>query len=188
MPAAATKRALALAQRDMVHVATRGGALFHDLLGKKNNVYVLLRAAPATSAVAKAAPALLDVLELAGISKVSAKIFGVILFFMLVRWSWPRFRFDQLMNLAWKVMLPLGLANLVTVAAVEEFRPQLVAALGAGAAKATALAIPWAVFFLGWIAAGVLTPSGTDNSPIRTPGPLDAEHVLGSRPHDLVEA
>ena len=116
----------------------------------------------------------------------SAKILGVILFFMLVRWSWPRFRFDQLMNLAWKVMLPLGIANLVTVAAVEEFRPQLTAALGAGAAAAVAIAAPWAVFFLGWIAAGVLTPSGTDNTPIRTPGPLDAEHGLGRR--DLVEA
>ena len=33
------------------------------------------------------------------------KIVCVILFFMLVRWSWPRFRFDQLMQLAWKIML-----------------------------------------------------------------------------------
>jgi NADH-quinone oxidoreductase subunit H len=108
----------------------------------------------------------------------SAKILAVILFFMLVRWSWPRFRFDQLMNLAWKVMLPLGLANLVTVATVEEFRPQLVTALGAGGAKAVAIAAPWVVFFVGWIAAGLLTPSGTDNTPIRTRGPLDVEHEL----------
>ncbi|MBM4021889.1 MAG: NADH-quinone oxidoreductase subunit NuoH [Planctomycetes bacterium] len=108
----------------------------------------------------------------------SAKIFGVILFFMLVRWSWPRFRFDQLMNLAWKVMLPLGLANLVTVATVQEFRPQLVAALGADAAGWVAVMIPWGVFFAGWIAAGLLTPSGTDNRPIRTHGPLDVEHEL----------
>jgi NADH-quinone oxidoreductase subunit H len=108
----------------------------------------------------------------------SAKILGVILFFMLVRWSWPRFRFDQLMNLAWKVMLPLGLANLVTVAAVEEFRPQLTAALGATGAQVAAVAIPWGVFFLGWVAAGMLTPSGTDNTPIRTRGPLDIEHEL----------
>ena len=36
------------------------------------------------------------------------KVMGVILFFMLARWSWPRFRFDQLMDLAWKVMLPWG--------------------------------------------------------------------------------
>ncbi len=46
----------------------------------------------------------------------------VILFFMMVRWSWPRFRFDQLMTLAWKVMLPLGLVNLVAVAVVIEYR------------------------------------------------------------------
>ena len=114
----------------------------------------------------------------------SAKILGVILFFMLVRWSWPRFRFDQLMNLAWKVMLPLGLVNLVTVAAVEEFRPQLVAALGGSTAGWVAVLIPWGVFFLGWIAAGLLTPSGTDNTPILAPGPLDSEHEL----RDLVVA
>jgi NADH-quinone oxidoreductase subunit H len=117
----------------------------------------------------------------------SAKILGVILFFMLVRWSWPRFRFDQLMNLAWKVMLPLGLANLVTVAAVEEFRPQLSAALGESWAQAAAIGLPWGVFFIGWIAAGMLTPSGTDNTPIRTPRPLDAEHVLGTSTRELME-
>ena len=115
----------------------------------------------------------------------SAKIFAVILFFMLVRWSWPRFRFDQLMNLAWKVMLPLGIANLVTVATLEEFRPQLIESLGAGPAGAIALAAPWAVFFVGWITAGLLTPSGTDNTPIRTHTMLDAERSL--RGQDLVE-
>jgi len=108
----------------------------------------------------------------------SSKIFGVILFFMLVRWSWPRFRFDQLMTLAWKVMLPLGLANLVTVATIEEFRPQLSEAVGPATAGWIALLIPWGIFFVGWITAGLLTPSGTDNTPIRTYGPLDVEHDL----------
>jgi NADH-quinone oxidoreductase subunit H len=116
----------------------------------------------------------------------SGKILAVIVFFMLVRWSWPRFRFDQLMNLAWKVMLPLGLANLVVVAAVEEFRPQLTAALGAGWAQVAAIAAPWAVFLLGWLGAGLLTPSGTDNRPIRPHGPFDIEHELEQR--DYAEA
>ena len=66
----------------------------------------------------------------------SAKVMGVILFFMMVRWSWPRFRFDQLMALAWKVMLPLGLVNLVAVAVVAEYR-----SVAAGTARRPASAL-----------------------------------------------
>lgn len=46
------------------------------------------------------------------------KVFIMVLFFMWVRWTIPRFRYDQLMNLGWKVMLPLALANLVVTAFV----------------------------------------------------------------------
>ncbi len=45
-----------------------------------------------------------------------AFLFKISLFlflFLWVRWSLPRFRFDQLMRLGWKVMLPLALANLI---------------------------------------------------------------------------
>ncbi len=40
------------------------------------------------------------------------KIFFFIFFFMWVRWTLPRFRYDQLMNLGWKVMIPLSIINI----------------------------------------------------------------------------
>ncbi|MEW6194471.1 MAG: NADH-quinone oxidoreductase subunit NuoH [Bacteroidota bacterium] len=44
------------------------------------------------------------------------KVAFILFFFMWVRWSIPRFRYDQLMNLGWKVMFPLSLVNIVWVA------------------------------------------------------------------------
>jgi NADH-quinone oxidoreductase subunit H len=41
------------------------------------------------------------------------KIFFSIFFFMWVRWTIPRFRYDQLMDLGWKVLIPLAIANIV---------------------------------------------------------------------------
>jgi len=48
------------------------------------------------------------------------KVFAVILFMMWIRWTLPRFRYDQLMDLAWKSMIPLALINLVATAAVVQ--------------------------------------------------------------------
>lgn len=50
-----------------------------------------------------------------------AKVFAIILFIMLIRWTIPRFRFDQLMGLTWKVLIPLSLANVVVVMTVLQF-------------------------------------------------------------------
>ena len=46
------------------------------------------------------------------------KMTGFILFYMLIRWTLPRFRFDQLMALAWKVLIPLAFANLIATMVV----------------------------------------------------------------------
>jgi NADH-quinone oxidoreductase subunit H len=42
-----------------------------------------------------------------------AKIFFFIFLFMWVRWTVPRFRYDQLMRLGWKILLPLSMINLL---------------------------------------------------------------------------
>lgn len=46
------------------------------------------------------------------------KTFAFIGFFILVRGSLPRYRYDQVIHLAWKIMLPLAVANLMATAAV----------------------------------------------------------------------
>jgi NADH-quinone oxidoreductase subunit H len=51
------------------------------------------------------------------LAKVAASIFLI----MLIRWTLPRFRFDQLMELTWKGFIPLSLANVVIVMTVLQF-------------------------------------------------------------------
>ncbi len=53
-----------------------------------------------------------------GIITLMAKVVMFIFFFMWVRWTVPRFRYDQLMNLGWKSMIPLALVNMLVTAVV----------------------------------------------------------------------
>jgi NADH-quinone oxidoreductase subunit H len=92
----------------------------------------------------------------------------VILFFMLVRWSWPRFRFDQLMSLAWKVMLPMGIANLLAVAiAYEATRGTFGKAVQSVPGVWLSAGAAWAVFVLAWLVFAWAGPLATDNRPRR---------------------
>jgi len=49
------------------------------------------------------------------------KVFALILFIMLIRWTIPRYRYDQLMSLVWRGLIPLTLLNLVCVMFVKQF-------------------------------------------------------------------
>jgi NADH-quinone oxidoreductase subunit H len=91
------------------------------------------------------------------IAILAGKVFLVVLFFMLVRWSWPRFRFDQLMALAWKVMLPLGMVNLIAVAVSAEYGHLV----GVGGV----IAIGWVVALVAWLGIAATSPLVTDNRP-----------------------
>ena len=58
-----------------------------------------------------------NLLAVCGVVFLFAKIFFGIFFFMWVRWTIPRFRYDQLMNLGWKTLIPLSILNLVLTGA-----------------------------------------------------------------------
>jgi len=61
-------------------------------------------------------------LALIGIAALMAKVIFFIFLFMWVRWTIPRFRYDQLMRLGWQILIPLALFNmLVTGAAILFF-------------------------------------------------------------------
>ncbi len=66
----------------------------------------------------------------------AVKMFLIIMVYMMVRWTLPRFRFDQLMGIAWKVLIPLSLVNLLVVMVVKQL----------------AMTYDWA----NWVVAGVL--------------------------------
>lgn len=57
-------------------------------------------------------------MALFGIMMLMAKVVCFIFLFMWVRWTIPRFRYDQLMNLGWRVLIPLALVNMLVTGAL----------------------------------------------------------------------
>jgi NADH-quinone oxidoreductase subunit H len=46
------------------------------------------------------------------------KLCGFIFFIMWVRWTIPRFRYDQLMHLGWRILIPLAIINIMITGVV----------------------------------------------------------------------
>ncbi len=54
-----------------------------------------------------------NIANIIGFLSLFGKICFFIFFYMWIRWTIPRFRYDQLMHLGWKVLIPLAIANII---------------------------------------------------------------------------
>ncbi len=58
---------------------------------------------------------------LLGVASFSIKVLIFCFLFMQLRWTLPRFRYDQLMSLGWKGLFPIALVNIIVTAVVLLF-------------------------------------------------------------------
>jgi hypothetical protein len=86
------------------------------------------------------------------------------------------------MNLAWKVMVPLGMVNLLFVACWIEYAPRIFE-LGRFPQGLPMAVAGWTVLMATWLAVTLIVPAASDNRPrlesIRTPEDLDEEVPVG---------
>jgi NADH-quinone oxidoreductase subunit H len=59
-----------------------------------------------------------NIAAMIGVGTLLIKIVLFIFLFMWIRWTIPRFRYDQLMGLGWKTLIPLALFNMLVTGAV----------------------------------------------------------------------
>jgi NADH-quinone oxidoreductase subunit H len=104
-------------------VAFLGAAVFVLWLGLKSQVrleryfFVTLAAASVVVAVLVAYPPVLSAIQ--GIFWFGAKVLAFLYGFIWYRATFPRYRYDQLMNVGWRWMIPLALANLIATAIIR---------------------------------------------------------------------
>lgn len=112
------------------------------------------------------------------VAALSGKVTVLVAFMMLVRWTWPRFRFDQLMSLGWKIMLPLGLVNFLTIAVLFELRkavdPQFESVLWAF----IVIAATWLIGGIAWLIVSLAGTVVTDNRPRTDLSPFEVDNPL----------
>jgi NADH-quinone oxidoreductase subunit H len=70
-----------------------------------------------------------NIANIIGIAALFAKLCGFIFFYMWVRWTIPRFRYDQLMHLGWRILIPLSIFNII-ITGIVILRAEIMAYLG----------------------------------------------------------
>ena len=70
-----------------------------------------------------------NIANVIGIAALFAKLCGFIFFYMWVRWTIPRFRYDQLMHLGWRILIPLSIFNII-ITGIVLLRVEIMAYLG----------------------------------------------------------
>lgn len=106
-------------------VAFLGAGIFILWLGLKSLValeryfFIILAAGCVVLAGLVAFPPILSALQ--GVFWFSVKVLAFLYAFIWYRATFPRYRYDQLMNIGWRVMIPLALANLIVTAVLRYF-------------------------------------------------------------------
>jgi NADH-quinone oxidoreductase subunit H len=70
-----------------------------------------------------------NIANIIGMLALFIKLCGFIFFYMWVRWTIPRFRYDQLMHLGWRILIPLAIINIM-ITGVVLLRAEIMAYLG----------------------------------------------------------
>ena len=70
-----------------------------------------------------------NIANMIGILALFIKLCGFIFFYMWVRWTIPRFRYNQLMHLGWRVLIPLSIINII-ITGITLLRGEIMAYLG----------------------------------------------------------
>jgi NADH-quinone oxidoreductase subunit H len=87
-------------------------------LAEYSNMFIVTAVAATLFFGGWKSPPLLGFLPVPGVVWFFLKVYVLIFVIIWVRWTFPRLRFDQLMNFSWKVMIPVSLVHLVVYAGI----------------------------------------------------------------------